>query len=127
MTALSVTAASAIMSNTLGALPATPTFANLGQRAKAATIPGSTGSAAGLQAQISRYRSQLNDWVTCVSATTPKGKAEIQSISGKIAAIKEQIAKIQSTASATKPSQASALQSSAAQSATSPGSVDVWA
>jgi hypothetical protein len=49
------------------------------------------GSIAALQAQIRHERSQLNDWVTCVSATTPKGKEEIQSLSSKIGAAKSQL------------------------------------
>jgi hypothetical protein len=43
-----------------------------------------SGSTAALQGQIKRDQLDLNDWVTCVSAKTPKGKAEIQKISGEI-------------------------------------------
>jgi hypothetical protein len=40
------------------------------------------GSTAALQGLIKRDQSDLNDWVSCVSAKTPKGKSEIQKISG---------------------------------------------
>jgi hypothetical protein len=46
---------------------------------------------ASLQNQIRAAREQLNDWVTCVSATTPKGQAKIQSLSAQISAAQEQI------------------------------------
>ncbi len=49
---------------------------------------------ASLQGQIRAAREQLNDWVTCVSATTPKGQAEIQSLSGQISAAREQIQRL---------------------------------
>ena len=55
------------------------------------------GSTAALQGLIKRDQSDLNDWVSCVSAKTPKGKSEIQKISGEISAAKEQIARIQQT------------------------------
>jgi len=71
-------------------------------------------SAAALQSQISREKIQLNDWVTCVSASTPKGKAEIQSISSQISAAQEHIRSIQAS-------------QSAATAATGAGSLDVWA
>jgi hypothetical protein len=72
------------------------------------------GSVAALQGEIRRDRSQLNDWVTCVSATTPKGQAEIQSLSSKISAAKSHIAHIEAT--------------SATPQASSPGGrIDTWA
>jgi hypothetical protein len=76
-------------------------------------IAGSTGQ---LQGQIQRDQLDLNDWVTCVSAKTPKGKAEIQKISGEISSAKEQIARIEAnkTGSPTKASGHGGL-------------VDVWA
>ena len=43
-------------------------------------------TAASLEGQIRAAREQLNDWVTCVSATTPKGQAEIRSLSAQISA-----------------------------------------
>lgn len=53
-----------------------------------------SGSTAALQGEIQRDQLDLNDWVTCVSATTPKGQAEIRKISGEISAAKQQIARI---------------------------------
>jgi hypothetical protein len=89
------------------------------------TLAGAS-NAAGLQAQIAQYRIQLNDWVTCVSASTPKGKAEIQSLTGKISADREQIARLE----AGKPHSqaiAAATQASGASRATDPGrAVDIW-
>jgi hypothetical protein len=48
-------------------------------------------TAASLEGQIRAAREQLNDWVTCVSATTPKGQAEIRSLSAQISAAQEHI------------------------------------
>jgi hypothetical protein len=70
---------------------------------------------ASLQGQIRAARAQLNDWVTCVSATTPKGQAEIQSLSAQISAAQEQIQRLPQGA------QAGAL------SATVGSKLDVWA
>lgn len=53
-----------------------------------------SGSTAALQGQIKRDQLDLNDWVTCVSAKTPKGKAEIQKISGEISSAKERLARV---------------------------------
>lgn len=66
-----------------------------------------SGSTAALQGEIQRDQLDLNDWVTCVSATTPKGKAEIQKISGEIGSAKQQIARIE----ASKPASTTALNS----------------
>jgi hypothetical protein len=77
-----------------------------------ASTPRATGSGhstAALQDQIRQKKVQLNDWVTCVSARTPKGKAEIQSLSAQISAAQQQIQQINNN-----------------QAATSAGSVDVW-
>jgi hypothetical protein len=54
-----------------------------------------------LQDQIRAAREQLNDWVTCVSATTPQGKAEIRSLSTQISAAEEQIDRLPQAAGAT--------------------------
>jgi len=54
--------------------------------------PRRSDQTAALNGQIRRDQMQLDDWVTCVSAKTPKGKAEIQSLSARISAAKEQIA-----------------------------------
>jgi hypothetical protein len=80
----------------------------------------STHGVAALQGQIRQAQVQLNDWTTCVSASTPKGQAAIQKLSGEISADKEQIARARETQSATS-SSANAAQSSR------PGGVDVWA
>jgi hypothetical protein len=58
-----------------------------------------SGATAALRGQINRDQLDLNDWVTCVSAKTPKGKAEIQKIAGEISAAKEQIGRIEATQS----------------------------
>ncbi|HEV2703621.1 MAG TPA: hypothetical protein VGV09_18490 [Steroidobacteraceae bacterium] len=58
-------------------------------------------TSASLQGQIRAAREQLNDWVTCVSATTPKGQAEIRSLSAQISAAQEQIQRLPQTNDAT--------------------------
>jgi hypothetical protein len=55
---------------------------------------GSSGQAATLNGEIRRDQVQLNDWVACLSANTPKGKAEIQSLSTRISAAKQHIARL---------------------------------
>src|SRR5277367_4023376 len=72
-------------------------------------------TAASLEGQIRAAREQLNDWVTCVSATTPKGQAEIRSLSAQISAAQEHINRLAG--------RAGAVDTAAAPS----GSVDVWA
>jgi hypothetical protein len=57
-------------------------------------VPGAQSTrntTASLEGQIRAARAQLNDWVTCVSATTPKGQAEIRSLSAQISAAQEKI------------------------------------
>jgi hypothetical protein len=66
-----------------------------------------------LEDQIRAERAQLNDWATCVSASTPQGKAEIRSLSTQISAAQEQIDHLPQTSG------------TAAASATA--SVDLWA
>jgi hypothetical protein len=56
-----------------------------------------SGSTAALQGQIKRDQLDLHDWVTCVSAKTPKGQAEIQKISGEISSAKDRIARIEAS------------------------------
>lgn len=75
---------------------------------------------AALEGQIQQAQIQLNDWTTCVSASTPKGQAEIQKLSGEISADKEQISRALQAQSA-----ASSPVTDAASSR--PGGVDVWA
>jgi|SRR5665213_1187877 len=90
--------------------------------AKAAKAAGSVLSslstqrtAASLEGQIRAAREQLNDWVTCVSATTPKGQSEIRSLSAQISAAQEHIDRLAG--------RAGAIDTAAASS----GRVDVWA
>lgn len=56
--------------------------------------PGS-GSTAALEGQIARDQVNLADWASCVSAKTPKGKAQIAAISARISAAKARIRKIE--------------------------------
>lgn len=72
-------------------------------------------TSASLQGQIRAAREQLNDWVTCVSATTPKGQAEIRSLSAQISAAQEQIQRLPQTPKAS------------ADSGTVGTRLDVWA
>jgi hypothetical protein len=75
-------------------------------------------TAASLAGQIRATRVQLNDWVTCVSATTPKGRAEILSLSAQISAAQEHINRLAPAASG----------GGKASGAGSPGAhLDVWA
>ncbi len=60
-----------------------------------ATLPPKADPTAALNGQIREDEIQLNDWVTCVSADTPKGRAEIQRLSGQISAAKEEVADVQ--------------------------------
>jgi peptidoglycan hydrolase CwlO-like protein len=89
------------------------------------SVSAGSDSAAALQAQITSDQAQLNDWVTCVSASTPKGKAEIAAISGRISAAKEHIARIRASAAA---SQSAAPAATQATTPATPraGRVDLW-
>jgi hypothetical protein len=84
------------------------------------TSQATQGTAASLEGQIRIAREQLNDWVTCVSATTPKGKAEILSLSAQISAAQDQINHLRPTTGTT---------GADANSSAAPTSVglDVWA
>jgi len=64
-------------------------------------VPRRHDSTADLSGEIRRDKIQLDDWITCVSANTPKGKSEIQSLSARISAAKEHIARIQADEAAT--------------------------
>ena len=83
-----------------------------------------TDSAGAVQAQINQDQIQLNDWVTCVSASTPKGKEEIQSISTQISAAESRLHTIEASQAAVK-----AAQGPAGVTATATGTsrVDAWA
>jgi hypothetical protein len=88
----------------------------IGPSAYGSTSSGNS-SVAALQGRIRQDQVQLNDWTTCVSASTPKGQSAIQKLSGEISADKEQITRTlqaQSSASASSPS------------ATGVHSLDVW-
>ena len=71
--------------------PALPQVKSAPAAANVAVSLSAQHSAAALEGQIRAAREQLNDWVTCVSATTPKGQAEIRSLSAQISAAQEQI------------------------------------
>jgi hypothetical protein len=96
-----------------------------------------SGSTAALQGQIKRDQLDLNDWVTCVSAKTPKGMAEIQKISGDISAAKERLARIEASNAGSPPTASSSIATAAVSATSSPsgasavrehgGLVDVWA
>ena len=45
-------------------------------------------SGRGLDADLAKREIQLSDWVHCVSASTPRGKAKIEEISAQISDIK---------------------------------------
>jgi hypothetical protein len=91
-----------------------------------------SGSTAALQGQIQRDQASLTDWLSCVSATTPKGKAEIQKYSGDISAAKQRLARIE----ASQPQERSIAPGStvnpttatqAASGSTESNRIDVWA
>ena len=87
-----------------------------------------------LQGLVRRDQLDLQDWLTCVSASTPKGKAEIQSLSAQISAARSEIDRAQQNESAT---HSASLESTLTYSpptsaqraagATPPSQVDVWA
>ena len=76
----------------------TVSVGNIGAPNPALTSLTAQHKAASLEGQIRAAREQLNDWVTCVSATTPKGQAEIQSLSAQISAAQEHINRLQPSA-----------------------------
>jgi hypothetical protein len=79
-----------------------------------------SGSTAALQGEIQRDQLDLNDWVTCVSATTPKGKEEIRKISGEISSAKQRITKIEAGKPRTPTSASNASNTAVASATTSP-------
>jgi len=89
-----------------------------------------SGSTAALQGVINRDQLDLNDWVTCVSAKTPKGKAEIQKLSGAIGSAKEQIVRIEATQTSTSTNAAASARtaspSNSHEVANRGGLIDVW-
>jgi len=99
------------------ATPALPHAKSAPAAASALTSLSAQHAAASLEGQIRAAREQLNDWVTCVSATTPKGQAEIRSLSAQISAAQEQIHRLQPPHST----------SGAAPGASAASRLDVWA
>lgn len=69
----------------------------IGSSAASASLPGHPGREA-LEAEINRYRRQLADCVNCPSSKTPAGKADIQDLSSKIRADKQQLRQMETTA-----------------------------
>lgn len=47
-----------------------------------------------LEAQLSRYQTQLADWCNCPSGKTPAGKKKIQELQDKVDAVKAQMERI---------------------------------
>lgn len=95
-----------------------------------------SGSTAALQDQIKRDQADLNDWLTCVSAKTPKGQAQIQKISGEISAARERFARIEATrpgaptsapASVAKPAGTASSRQPEASVGNIGGLIDTWA
>lgn len=55
---------------------------------------GTVKSATGLEAQLIRYQKELSDCVNCDTENTLAGRESIQSLSGKISAIKARIEEV---------------------------------
>jgi hypothetical protein len=73
---------------------------HLGAATLGQPVPTTQNTTASLEGQIRTAREQLNDWVTCVSATTPKGQAEIRSLTAQISAAQDEINRLPQPASA---------------------------
>jgi hypothetical protein len=107
---------------------------NAASNPKARSANDQTGS---LSQEIVSDQAQLNDWITCVSANTPKGKAEIQTLTARINAAKQHITQLNAAkdAAATSanqpastPSSATPAASAATHASSRQGSlVDTWA
>ena len=69
-----------------------------------------------------RKEIDLQDWLTCVSASTPKGKAEIQSLSAQVSAARAAISRAQQSTSAAPSGPAPSHTASG-----TTGRLDVWA
>ena len=84
---------------------------------------GAPPSRADIEIQITRYKAQMADWVTCPSASTPQGKTMIAQISTRLTAAESRLAGLASA-----PVQGVQAPASAAQpTASCCGSVDVYA
>lgn len=77
----------------------------------------------GLQGLVRRKEIDLQDWLTCVSASTPKGKAEIQSLSAQVSAARAAISRAQQQSAPAAPSAPAASHTASATT----GRLDVWA
>lgn len=55
---------------------------------------GAEASSGVLEAQLSRYQTQLADWCNCPSGKTPAGKEKIQELQAKVDAVKAQLERI---------------------------------
>jgi hypothetical protein len=86
--------------NTAATAPVLPRAKSAPAAASVLTSLSTQHTAASLEEQIRAAREQLNDWVTCVSATTPKGQAEIRSLSAQISAAQQRIDRLHPTDSA---------------------------
>jgi hypothetical protein len=89
---------------------------------------GTSGQGAGaLQAQKAQCERQLADWVHCVSASTPEGKAKIAEYSSKLSAINAQLKKADDARQAGQAQPAIATAPAAGASSTLGSRVDVYA
>lgn len=55
---------------------------------------GPDASGGVLEAQLSRYQTQLADWCNCPSGKTPAGKEKIQELQNKVDAVNAQLERI---------------------------------
>lgn len=78
------------------------------------TGAASRTSAAAVSDQIRRYKQQLDDWTTCVSAKTTKGQAEIQRLAAELGGAESRAHRL-------------AASQSEAPSLSPSHSIDVWA
>jgi septal ring factor EnvC (AmiA/AmiB activator) len=88
-----------------------------------ATLSAAAGAAPArrapsLDAELNTARAQLEDWVTCPSATTPEGKAKIAQLSAKAESIKSRIAQADATQDARRADAQSAARAEGVQRAT---------
>lgn len=92
----------------------------------AAFTAGASSSPTALQGQIQRDQIALNDWTTCVSASTPKGQAAIQALSAQLSADNERLKQTQALQASNSHSTATAAPPSASNHQSS-RSIDTWA
>lgn len=70
--------------------------------------PSTAAAAGSLQFDKAKCEAQLADWVHCVSASTPKGKAKIQELSLQLRGIDAKIQKAADAKPANDPAKATA-------------------